>query len=168
MLWSTVYDLNFSRFETYASHQTSVVGIPIGSPLGSLICEISMDKFEKDPFSSLSSGLLGPIIYRHRYFDDVLCLWNGSQELAEEFLQFLDSVYPSIKFTMEYGDSKINVLHLSISVAEGRHKFRIHRKSNSTDVTIDGSSYYPMTHKLAVFHHLTHRLIHIPPLEENA
>ena len=89
---------NFCKFGDFFFDFPSEVRIPIGSPLGSLISEVFMDKFENDLFS-LPSGLLGRVTYRFRYVDDVLCLWNGTQSLAKVFLQLFNLFFPLIEFT---------------------------------------------------------------------
>ena len=50
------------------------IGLPIGSPSGSLIAEVIMHKFEYGLF--LSPFTLS--VYWHRYIDDVLCLRSGN------------------------------------------------------------------------------------------
>jgi len=100
--------------------------------------------------------------YWHRYVDDVLCLWTGPVDLLNDFLNFLNSLYPSIKFTLEVGGKIINFLDLSITINTGKHEFSIFRKPTYTDITIDGSSYAPPPHKHAAFHSMIHRLVSIP------
>lgn len=135
-------------------------GLPMGSPLAPLISEIFMNLLEDKVFNS-ACVLKQYIGYWHRYVDDVLCLWTGSVPRLHEFLAFLNSLYPSIKFTLEVGGHKINFLDLSISLHEGKHEFSIFRKPTYTDITIDGSSYAP-PHKHAAFHSMIHRLVSIP------
>jgi len=57
---------NFCKFRGKFYEFPEEVGIPIGSPLGSLISEIFMFKFEKDLFSS-GHPLLSHILYWVRY-----------------------------------------------------------------------------------------------------
>lgn len=114
----------------------------MGSPLAPLISEIFMNRFERELFAS-QCMLMQYIGYWHRYVDDVLCLWTGSMEQLQEFFLFINSLYPSITFTLEVGGNSINFLDLSITLFEGKHEFEIFRKPTYTDITIDGSSYCP-------------------------
>ena len=66
------------------------------TPIG----EVFMSLFENTHFSS-HHPLLAHITYWHRYVDDVLCLWEGNLPLAGEFLNHLNSFFPSINFTLE-------------------------------------------------------------------
>lgn len=133
----------------------------MGSPLAPLISEIFMNRFERELFAS-QCMLMQYIGYWHRYVDDVLCLWTGSMEQLQEFFLFINSLYPSINFTLEVGGNSINFLDLSITLFEGKHEFEIFRKPTYTDITIDGSSYCPPSHKHAAFLHMIHRLVSIP------
>ena len=94
--------------------------------------------------------------------DDILCAWSGPQELLGEFLVYLNSQYPSIKFTLEVGNSSINFLDLAISIEDGSHVFGIYGKNTSTDTLVHGSSFCPIAHKFAAFNSLIHRLTQIP------
>jgi len=152
---------NFCKFNGKFYEFPEEVGIPIGSPLGSLISEVFMSKFEHDLFAS-DQVLLNHILYWHRYVDDILVAWTGPQDLLNELLQWLNGQYPSIKFTLEIGGASIKFLDLAISERDGVHEFAIHRKETSTDTMIHGPSFGPVPHKLAAFNSYIHRLTHIP------
>jgi len=56
-----------------------------------------MSKLEDQMFAS-NNTLLDHVVYWHRYVDDVVCLWSGSIDKLNGFLQFvkflpLDPVY---------------------------------------------------------------------------
>ena len=53
------------------------IGIPIGSPLGSLLAEEFMSRLEVEFFQS-GHSLLTHIAFWDRYVDDVFCIWTGS------------------------------------------------------------------------------------------
>ena len=72
-----------------------------------------MNSLEKDIFTS-ASPLIRNIRYWFRYVDDVLCLWQGNTEQLDDFLQYINNLYPTIKFTLEVGGNTINFLDLSI------------------------------------------------------
>jgi hypothetical protein len=152
---------DFCKFNNKFFEFPEEVGIPIGSPLGSLISEVFMSGFEIDLFSS-GQSLLNHVFYWHRYVDDVLCAWTGPRDLLMEFLAYLNKQYPSIKFTLEVGGTSINYLDLTISKRDGCHEFEIYRKDTSTDIVVYGSSFCPVAHKIAAFNSFIHRLTHIP------
>jgi len=72
--------------------------------------------------------LTAHINYWFRYVNDILCSWTGPLPFLHNFLSFinslypsikftLNSLYPSIKFTLEMGGLKINFLDITISIS---------------------------------------------------
>jgi hypothetical protein len=76
---------------------------------------------------------------------------------------FLNSIHPKIKFTMEVeSQHKINFLDLTISHSSNKHEFSIFRKPTQTDNIIPNNSTHPWSHKLSVFHSWLWRLVKVP------
>ena len=61
------------------------IGVPIGSPLNSLLGELFMHWLGKEVFKSNHINL-AYIIHWHRNKDDVLYLWTGSVTAYDDFL----------------------------------------------------------------------------------
>ena len=125
-------------------------GSPMGFPISSLIAEFLIDKLENEIFN-FQNSLAVHIDYWFRYIDDILCLRTGSVHLLNYFLSYINSLYPSIKFTLEIGGSQINFLDLMIHNKHSLHNFKIFRKPISTDITIHDSSFHTPSHKHAAF-----------------
>ena len=98
-----------------------------------------MKRFEEEMFEAIPE-LSSHVVYRHRYVDDILCLWDGPEGALQEFLSTMNLLYPSIKFTLQIGENKINFLDLTISIGEGLHQYNIYRKPTSTDTVVHGTS----------------------------
>ena len=120
-----------------------------------------MNKFESEIFQS-NHPLISHILLWCRYVDDILCVWVGSRELIEDFLDFRNSLYPSIKFSVGEGGGKISFLDLEITIQDCEYMFDIYRRPTATDVTIHGPPMCPLCHKMAAFHCYIHRLIFTP------
>jgi len=133
----------------------------MGSPTAPLMADVFMDTLESDIFSS-SHPVSKFAHYWYRYVHDVLCLWTGSTGELNHFLTFINSLYPTIQFTLEIGGQKINFLDLTIELQNGRHCFDIFPKPTHTDTLISGSSYHPVAHKHAAFLSMIHRLLSVP------
>ena len=159
-LLSKCIKYNFCKFNDNYYKFPEGVGVPIGFPLGSLMGEAFLKKFEEDLFNSMYGGL-EHIVYWRRYVDDVLCLWSGPIGALNDFLNHLNTLYPTIKFTMEVGGNCINFLDLTISLCDNRHTFSIYRKSTTTDTLIPGDSFTPYSYKLSAFASMAHRLVSI-------
>lgn len=117
-----------------------------------------MNLLEREVFAS-QSMLVQYIEYWHRYVDDVLCLWTGSNAQLNEFHQL--SISP-IKFTLELRGKSINFLDLSSTLQERKYVFEIFRKTTYSGVTIDGYFYCPLSHKNADFLTMIHQLVSTP------
>lgn len=124
-----------------------------------------MDRMESEIFNS-NHPLLTHIILWRRYVDDVICIWNGTHKLIQQFLDFINSLYPSIEFTLEIGGEKLNFLDLTITIEDDKYNFEIYQKPTATDTTIHGSSFCPLSHKLAAYYYFIHGLVLIPLSDE--
>jgi predicted GIY-YIG superfamily endonuclease len=165
MLMKICVDQNYFLFNGHYYKQKD--GLAMGSPLSPLLAEVFMDKFEEKLFQS-GNKLLKNIVYWFRYVDDILCCWTGTERQLDQFLEVLNSRHKSLNFTMERGvDQKINFLDLEIEIREDNHVFAIYRKPTYTDQVIPADSCHPISHKLASFNCMLHRLLNIPMPKAN-
>ena len=156
---------NYFQFNNVLYRQKS--GLAMGSPLSPLLAEVFMNHFENNLFKS-KNPLLKNIFYWYRYVDDIICCWIGSNRQLNLFLNFINSLEPSINFTLELDENKsINFLDLTIKILNNRHDFSIFRKPTHTDTIIPASSSHPWTHKLAFFNSSIHRLFNVPMSPDN-
>ena len=91
-LLKTCLEPNICQFDESIYAFPSDTGIPIGSPLGSIISEVFMTHFEDKLFKSGHPLLLMVHLWR-RYVDDVICIWTGQKEHLSEFLNLLNSFF---------------------------------------------------------------------------
>ena len=113
----------------------------MGNPLSPLLAEIFMNNLE-DIISK--HPLFKKCIYWHRYVDDILVCFNGTYRQIDTFLQYLNTVHPNIKFTMELeSNNSINFLDLTLKKFNNRHQFSIYHKPSQTDITIHSSFFHP-------------------------
>ena len=143
-------------------------GLPMGGPMSSLIAEVLMDRLERWVLRRWYQ--FGNVILWYRYVDDVFCIWEGSDNNLQKFQKVLHSFDDNIQFTMEIGGHKINYLDLTISLScddlsDGLlyPTFSIYCKPTFSGVSIHGSSWHPVTQKLAVIRSAMNRLLSFPP-----
>jgi hypothetical protein len=72
-------------------------GAAIGSPLSPVIANLFMETFEQEAFELAP---LKPKLWK-RYVDDTFVVWPHGRESLDQFLNHLNSLHSSIKFTME-------------------------------------------------------------------
>lgn len=156
-LFDICLNQNYFKFQENIFIQKE--GLTMGSPLSPLVADIFMNSLE----TSVLTQKQFPIIYWYRYVDDIICCFNGSDRQLQNFLKHLNTLHPSIKFTIETEkDQSLNFLDLKISRIQNKLAFSIFRKPTYTDTTIHNSSFHPVSHKLAAYHSLVHRLLTIP------
>ncbi|XP_044747082.1 uncharacterized protein LOC123308484 [Coccinella septempunctata] len=95
--------------------------------------------------------------------DDILCLWNGSLDVLQKFLEHLNSIHRKIKFTMEVQkEGNIKYLDLSITNDNGNHSFQVYRKPSHTGVVIHNTSFHPFSHRLSSIRSYVYRALALP------
>ena len=72
-------------------------GPPMGSPLSPVTANLFMQEFEK---KALATSTLKPV-FLFRYADDTLSSWAHGLENLHQFLEHINSLHLSIKFTLE-------------------------------------------------------------------
>ena len=69
-----------------------------------------MDRFEQ---SFLDNEPIQPLLWK-RYIDDILCIWPGTREELDSFLERLYREHHTLKFTWSIFESHVEFLDLNI------------------------------------------------------
>ena len=78
-----------------------------------------------------------------RYRDDIFDLWTlGHAELLE-FTQYINSLYPTIKFTLVHSPTSLDVLDLTLSFVEGFIQTDIYSKPTDNHIYLLRNSAHP-------------------------
>ena len=54
-----------------------------------------------------------------RYIDDIFFLWEHGEEKLKTFIDNIDKIHPTIRFTADWSKTSINFLDVTVSIAEG-------------------------------------------------
>ena len=87
-----------------------VQGMAMGTKMAPAYANIFMATLEE---RLLAGYDVSPVLWK-RYIDDVFCIWPGSLASFEEFMTYLNSRHPTIKFTSEASQASVNYLDLTI------------------------------------------------------
>lgn len=131
-------------------------GLPMGSPMSPLLAEIYMNNMENKIMESKTHNL--KIKKWLRYVDDILIIWEGTDEEWKQFVEEINNMEETIKFKMEIGNQEINFLDLNIKMTKDNFIFDIYRKETFTDAIIPNDSYHPMQYKMAAISNYCHRV----------
>lgn len=131
-------------------------GTSMGNSLSAFMAELFLCDFE----TNLSKHHTFPRIW-YRYVDDVFAICN--QRKVDYILSLLNSQHKSIQFTCEREqNNKLPFLDIMVEKIGVNLEFDIYRKPTSCNRFIVNESYHHFKHKMAAFHSMIHRLLHIP------
>ena len=109
ILLKTVLYTNFSQFNK--TYYKQIYGIAMGTPCACTISDIFMCQFVRE---NLFNWKYKPRLYK-QYRDDSFGVWLHGEATLLEYLSYLNTLHPSIKFTLSYG-KKIQFLDLNIEL----------------------------------------------------
>ena len=138
-------------------------GAAMGNPLSPVVANIYMEHFET---LAIESAKFKPATWL-RYVDDTFVIWNEGQDKLHSFLEHLNSMRPSIKFTMEVEeDRKLPFLDVMVTRNEERLVTSVYRKKTHTDRYIHFTSNHDDRVKRGVIRCLRSRATRICEAED--
>lgn len=91
--------------QNYFSYNSSFYlqedGVPMGSPLSGIMADIFMKEMETTKIMNDCNPYKEKIQYWYRYVDDIICLFKGNENEANNLLKYINSLSPKIQFTGE-------------------------------------------------------------------
>lgn len=149
----------------------------MGSPISPIVANIWMEYFEQ---KAISTSPVKPKVWL-RYVDDTFCIINRND--TDTFLNHLNSVHPSTKFTMEReNDGALAFLDVKVLRRENNSiGHTVYRKPTHTDKYLHATSHHHPTnlrsvvsalinraHRICDSEHLQSELSHVDSvLEQN-
>ena len=105
-------------------------GAAMGNPLSPIVANIYMEYFEE---MALQTTMVKPKMWL-RYVDDTFVIWNGNMDELSVFHQHLNSLRPSIQFTMEEeSEGQLPFLDVLVKKDDCRLITSVYRKKTHTD-----------------------------------
>lgn len=155
---------NYFRFNNVMYSQPQ--GLPMGSPLSGIMANIFMDSIENRFLNKHQNSLA--ITQWDRFVDDVFLVYDEELINAQQVLDDINNLHPSIQFTKEEEImSSLNHLDLTLCRYNNKIEVKIYRKSTTTNHTIDARSNHPMIHKLSAYRYFVNRAFVLPLSNKN-
>ena len=129
-----------------------VDGVAMGSPLGPTLANLFLASQE----SRWTLDQSAPLQYL-RYVDDIFAVFDKDNDTSEQFLQFLNSQHPNLRFTIERGPSALPFLDAFIDTRNGQTDISVYRKPTHTGLILNYSAYSPSKWKTSLIYCLLHR-----------
>ena len=87
----------------------------------------------------LNNSKLKPRIWRH-FFDGVFIIWTHRKEKLEEFLNYINGVHETIKFTAEYSTTDVAFLDTLVYKLNGKLASKVYHKKTDDKMYLHYSS----------------------------
>ena len=86
-------------------HYLQIHGTAMGTRMAPSYANLFMAKFEQ----AIQNAPFKPFVW-WRYIDDIFMVWTEGQDNLETFINYLNSIHPTIKFNHEFSTSSIQSL----------------------------------------------------------
>ena len=111
-------------------------GMQMGNCLSPVLSNIYMEFYE----TRIANTIIPDDVYWVRYVDDTFTVWKTNHDI-DSFLLDLNSLVPSIKFTIEKEtNNTISFLDVKVIREENNLKFKIYRKEANNNLMINAKS----------------------------
>ena len=121
--------VEFGPFEFMGQEYEQIQGLAMGSPLSAVMAQLFMEALEADHLRRL----VGRNVVWYRYVDDVLAVLPVRTDV-QDLLQRLNTVHPTIKFTVEEErDDQLPFLDTIIHRRSDNPLFSVYRKPTNKD-----------------------------------
>ena len=85
-----------------------------------------------------------------RYIDDIFFLWEHGEEQLNSFIDNINKMHPTIKFTVDWSKTSINFLDIPVSIAEGVTETDLYVKPTDSHQYLLSSSCHPFYCKKSI------------------
>ena len=134
-------------------------GTPMGGPLSRLLADLIIE-------NKIESKIQLNREWRRQFnwvrlVDDTFMNWEDTEERLSEFFEYLNSIYPPIKWTMEREvNSKFHVFDIQLIRNGARWETTVYRKPSASDRYLHFTSAQAWQEKSAAIHTLVARAQH--------
>ena len=117
------HSLQKNVFSFNNEYYRQTLGIAMGNPCAPPIAILFLDRFER---KALEGAAVKPS-FLVRYIDDYAGIWTQGEQSLSDFLAYLNSLHPTLKFTLEHsgGGQGVPFLDTLVTVEESSNMTRI-------------------------------------------
>ena len=114
----------------------------MGTALAPNYANLFMDRFET---KALDNYPLKPLIWK-RFIDAIFIIWTHGEETFHQFVDYLNSLHPTIKFTSKTSKESINFLDSTLKLDSNREIITtMYNKPTDTHLFLYHTSSHPDT-----------------------
>ncbi|XP_067134994.1 uncharacterized protein [Centruroides vittatus] len=128
-------------------------GVPMGSPMSGLLCELVIRKLEQTTIRTFKDDI---VLYK-RYVDDILIVWKKDEKI-QHFLNAMNSNNHGLMLKLEQlSTTEVHFLDISVTFKEGSLSTKVYIKPTHDPLYIPSTSNDPPTYKLSAFRAIIRR-----------
>ena len=134
--------LHSMNFTFNGDHYLQTGGTAMGTSLAPNYANLFMDRFET---KALAGYPLKPLTWK-RFIDDIFLGWTHGEESLKKFIDYLNSLHDTIKFTHEMSYSQIDFLDTTVKFGQDRGLITtLFNKHTDTHLYLEYSSAHPQS-----------------------
>ena len=104
--------LTMNNFTFNDSHYLQIHGTAMGTKMARSFANLFLGLLEKN---SLRNAPFQPHTWL-RYIDDIFMIWTESPENLKIFIDYLNNIHPTIKFTSSHSSTSVPFLDVNVSL----------------------------------------------------
>lgn len=138
------------------------LGIAMGNPCAPPLAIIFLDRLEQQ---ALEKAVHKPD-FLVRYIDDYAGLWTQGEQALIEFVRFMNSLHPNVKFTLDYSkpDKGVPFLDTLVTIApsstgQSKLETELFIKPTNSGIVLHASSAHPTATKHNMIRNMFHRAL---------
>ena len=142
-----------NTFEFNGNFYHQKEGIATGTVAAPSIANLDMGSRDKKILSTSNPHIKR--IYKgyfKRFIDDIFFLFQGSEVELKSLLEYMNGLFPTIKFTMsyDYESRSVEYLDVKVTISDGKIITDLYRKPMSSNTYLENSSCHPKHVKLNI------------------
>ena len=85
-----------------------------------------------------------------RYLDEIFCIWTQASQNLSELFNCINSLHPTIKFTLDYSATEINFSGITVIKVCNKLETDLYCKSDVTHQNLHAQSCHRNVHKIFI------------------
>ena len=149
--------LGMNNFSFNGQHFLQTHGTAMGTRMAPSYANLFMGNFEQ---LAIENAPLKPFVW-WRYIDDIFMIWTEGEDNLKTFINYLNSIHPTIKFTHEYSNSSnqsLPFLDVQVHLNNNQIQTDLHTKPTDKHQYLLKSSCHPAHTKRTIPFSLALRL----------
>ena len=140
---------NYFEFNNQYYLQTH--GTAMGSPMAPSYANLFMGELEQHMLQNAPGGLI-PLEWI-RFIDDIFAIWPHGTDRLVEFLTYINTSHPTIKFEYEYSHKSVHFLDTRICINESNLlESDLYIKPTDRTLLLHHDSFHPNSCKTSIIH----------------